>query len=197
MQVENREIINEARDRMMEWNAYEWDEQPEAVKEYRDLLNSFYQRNGNKPSDMENFNSRVKLSSDAEEELTDIATAFLNEKETNTDYFERFFSDPTPKTKKFMETNEIKNMSELVKYLDRLERLKNDAILSTALSSSQIAELHREADAHKISDTKLYKMLNEQYDETGEENLYNIVWHNIVDKKEKSKGKKKGKKLTK
>lgn len=188
MQVENREIINEARDRMMEWNAYEWDEQPEAVKQYRDILEDFYNRNGNNPSDSSNFNSRVKLSSDAEEELTDIATAFLNEKETDTDYYERYFDNPSNDIKMFKKRNKITTMEDLVKFLDRMERFKNDALLVTALSSEQIADLHREADKRHVSDKDLYKMINEHYDETGEDNLYNTVWNEI---------KKKGKKLTK
>lgn len=189
MQVENREIINEARDRMMEWNAYEYDEQPESVKQYRDILEDFYNRNGNNPSDSSNFNSRVKLSSDAEEELVDIATAFLNEKETDTDYYERYFDDPTPEIKMFKTKYKITTMEDLVKFLDRIERYKNDALIKTALSSEQIANLHRIADTKHISDKDLYKMINEQYDETGENNLYYTVWKNIKQKK--------GKKLTK
>jgi hypothetical protein len=198
MEVENREIINEARDRMMEWNAYDWDEQPEAVKQYRDILEDFYDRNNNNPSDTSNFNSRVKLSRDAEEELTDIATAFLNEKETDTDYYERYFDKPTPEIKMFKTRNKITTMEDLVKFLDRMERFKNDALLVTALSSEQIAKLHREADKKHVSDKDLYKMINEHYDETGENNLYYTVWKEIKQKGKKKKDKKeKGKKLTK
>ena len=187
MQVENREIINEARDRMMEWNAYDYDEQPESVKQYRDILEDFYSRNGNNPSDVSNFNSRVKLSADAEEELADIATAFLNEKETDTDYYERYFDNPSNEIKMFKKRNKITNMEDLVKFLDRMERFKNDALLVTALSSEQIAELHKEADKKGMSEETLYNTIMDNYQKTGEEDLYNVVWNEI---KKPKKGKK-------
>lgn len=184
MQVENREIINEARDRMMEWNAYDYDEQPEAVKQYRDILEDFYDRNNNNPSDTSNFNSRVKLSRDAEEELTDIATAFLNDRATDTDYYEEFFSRERANWRKRMG---IKNMDDLVNWLDRMERYKNDALLSAILDSEQIAELHKEADKKGMSEEKLYETIMDNYKKTGEEDLYNVVWNEI---KKPKKGKK-------
>ena len=192
MQVENREIINEARDRMLEWNAYEWDEQPESVKQYRDILEDFYERNGNNPADSSNFNSRVKLSTDAEEELADIATAFLNDRATDTDYYEEFFSQDRSNWRKRMG---IKNMDDLVTWLDRMERYKNDALLSAILDSEQIAELHKEASKKDkkgnvvMSEEKLYETIMDNYKKTGEEDLYNVVWNEI--KKKGKKGKKK------
>lgn len=184
MQVENREIINEAREKMLEWNAYEWDEQPESVKQYRDILEDFYDRNNNNPADASNFNSRVKLSKDAEEELTDIASAFLNDRATDTDYYEEFFSRDRANWRKRMG---IKNMDDLVKWLDRMERYKSDALLSAILDSEQIAELIKEADKKGMSEKKLYNTIMDKYQKTGEEDLYNVVWNEIRKKGKKKK----------
>lgn len=178
MLEENRDIINEAREKMMEWNVYEFEEMPDSVRIYQELLEEFYSRNGNNPSDPYNFNTRVKLTPDAEEELTDIASSFLYDDTTDIDYFEDFFD---PSKKEWRDRYDINTMDDLVNFLNRVDRYRNDALISSILSSSQIVELFNEGDKRGLSESDITRMIYLEYNMTGNEDtkLYDQIWNSL------------------
>lgn len=175
---ENRDIINEAREKMMEWNIYEFEEMPDSVRMYHELLEEFYARNGNNPSDPYNFNTRVRLTPDAEEELADLASAFLYDDTTDIDYFEDFFD---PSKKDWRDRYDINTMDDLINFLNRVDRYRNDALISSILSSSQIVELYTEGDKKGLSEDDISKMIYLEYSMTGNEDtkLYDQIWNSI------------------
>ena len=175
---ENRDIINEAREKMMEWNIYEFEEMPDSVRMYQELLEEFYSRNGNNPSDPYNFNTRVKLSPEAEEELADLASSFVYDDTTDIDYFEDFFD---PSKKEWRDRYDIETMDDLINFLNRVDRYKNDALISSILSSSQIVELFNEGDKRGLSEDDISKMIYLEYSMTGNEDtkLYDQIWNSI------------------
>ena len=178
MLEENRYVINEAREKMMEWNIYEFEEMPDSVRMYQELLEEFYSRNGNSPSDPFNFNARVKLSPDAEEELADLATAFLYDDTTDIDYFEDFFD---PSKKEWRDRFDINTMDDLVNFLNRVERYRNDALISSILSSSQIVELFNEGDKRGLTENEITRIIYLEYNMTGNEDtkLYDQIWNSL------------------
>lgn len=179
MQEENREIIREAQERMKEWNVYEFEDQPQTVQIYRQLLESFYEEHGNHPQDTANFNTRVKLSPEAEDELVTLAEAFLEDKGADTDYFEDLILDP--KKRDWRERYDIKSTEDAINFLNRVERYRNDRFLREALSSDQIMELYNEGKVKGLNPEDIDKMLYDEYAFSGivEDDLYNQIWEEI------------------
>ena len=186
MLEENRDIIREAMQKMNEWNIYEFEETPDNVKLYRQMLEEFYIRNGNNPADPWNFNTRVKLSTEAEEELADLAASFVEDDTTDTDYFEDFFN---PQRKEWRERYNINSMDDLIKFLNFVNRYKNDYLIRSILSSGQIVELVTEGSSKGLTEDDIYSIIYNEYSSTGNEgdDLYNQIWRSI-DNYDPSKG---------
>ena len=186
MLEENRDIIREAMQKMNEWNIYEFEETPDNVKLYRQMLEEFYIRNGNNPADPWNFNTRVKLSPEAEEELADLAASFVEDDTTDTDYFEDFFN---PQRKEWRERYNINSMDDLINFLNFVNRYKNDYLIRSILSSDQIVELVTEASSKGLTEDDIYSIVYNEYSSTGNEgdDLYNQIWRSI-DNYDPSKG---------
>lgn len=179
MLEENRDIIKEAQEQMMEWNIYEFENLPDTVKVFKELLEEFYEEHGNHPQDPTNFSARVKLSGDAEEELAQLAEAFLNDKGTDTDIYTDLLMDPTRED--WRERYNLETMEDVVSFLNTMEEYKNDALMREILSSDQIMELYSEANKKGLTDREINNIIYSEYSLSGleDEDLYTQIWGSI------------------
>lgn len=186
MRDENREIIKEAMERMSEWDEYDKEDMPETVLEFKELLNDFYETQGKNPKDPENFNTRVKLSEEGEELLTDIAYGFINEPDTDVDYYENLFDNKGDWKTRY----NIKTMGDMIQFLNRIKRFKNDRLLREILSSDQIIELFNEGEKKGLDETDIENWIVFEYTGGGKtgDDLYNQIWGAIDEYDKVSQG---------
>lgn len=164
---EDLEAIRDANSKMREWNMMlelgEVTQLPQEVQLYRNKLKELYENAGKNVKDDTLFSPYVKFTPEQNEEFMFLAIGFADNNDLDIDVYEGFLEDP--KKTDLRNRQKIKNLDDVVEFIDRMNNYKNSDLLKTILSSEQVLELDRIAASRKISSDNWEKMAIEKYND--------------------------------
>lgn len=173
-----------------------WDDynlESNEINMYKQMIEEFYQKTGKNPKHRDRFSTRIKLSTEDEEEFADMAISFGLSPLTNVDTYINMYDletadliqlanyDKPINIDAFMKMKEqydeyFENVQDYIHFFDRINSFKDDKLLSSILSSHQYVSLMNYG-SEDIDENELDALIQEMYYKTGEEgeNLYNII----------------------
>ena len=174
MLAENKKIINEAKELMEKWKGFDDNELPDIVRETRELLRDFYDRQGKTPKEDDNFNTRLKLDEEGEELLTEIAWRFKEDEYSDFSFYHKFYDTNSD----FRDRYNIHDVNDWIDFINKINRFKNDRFLKEILSSDQILELYSEGNSKGLSEDEIDGIIYLEYSGSGAkfDDLYNQIW---------------------
>ena len=149
----------------------------DATRELKQELEIFYKEAGKDIKNKDRINLNVKLDETQQEQFNAMIMN-IAENTQQLDYerlIEGFQNQPEDARFHF------DNVQDYVDFIDRMNRFKNDRMLSSILSSSQIQELAQYGKTQGISDDDIEEFIAQEYSMTGRtgDDLYNKILDTI------------------
>lgn len=172
----NLELLRDANERLLDWEGME--NVPNDIKMYRDMLQDFYSDIGKNVRNPEGFSTRVQLTRSQQSELAQIAEMVTSNWTTDLQQYEWFLEDPS--RQRVREEYDITTIDDAIKFLDDMQRRRDERWIAEALSSSQMKELYDEARDKGMSTADLEEITYAEYSTgaSGDE-LYDQIWESI------------------
>lgn len=149
----------------------------DATRELKQELELFYKEAGKDIKNKDRINLNVKLDETQQEQFNSMIMN-IAENTQQLDYerlIEGFQNQPEDARFHF------DNVQDYADFIDRMNRFKNDRMLSSILSSSQIQELAQYGKTQGISDDDIEEFIAQEYSMSGRtgEDLYNKILDTI------------------
>lgn len=172
----NLELLRDANERLLDWEGME--NVPNDIKMYRDMLQDFYSDIGKNVKNPEGFSTRVHLTRAQQSELAQIAEMVTSNWTTDLQQYEWFLEDPS--RQRVREEYGITTIEDAIKFLDDMQRRRDERWIAEALSSSQMKELYDEARDKGMNTADLEEITYAEYSTgaSGDE-LYDQIWESI------------------
>lgn len=172
----NLELLRDANERLLDWEGME--NVPNDIKMYRDMLQDFYSDIGKNVRNPEGFSTRVQLTRSQQSELAQIAEMVTSNWTTDLQQYEWFLEDPS--RQRVREEYNITTIDDAIKFLDDMQRRRDERWIAEALSSSQMKELYDEARDKGMTTADLEEITYAEYSTgaSGDE-LYDQIWESI------------------
>lgn len=172
----NLELLRDANERLLDWEGME--NVPNDIKMYRDMLQDFYADIGKNVKNPEGFSTRVQLTRSQQSELAQIAEMVTSNWTTDLQQYEWFLEDPS--RQRVREEYGITTIDDAIRFLDDMQRRRDERWIAEALSSSQMKELYDEARDKGMNTADLEEITYAEYSTgaSGDE-LYDQIWESI------------------
>lgn len=158
MRKETRELFRALNENLTEW---EGGYTPQKIQKFQIELANFYDRAGKIVKDPTKFSTHIKMTSEQEDELLALADR-MGDISTDMGEYEEFYL-------KNKERFGFTEFDDALKFIDKMENYRADALLSEVISSEQIQELYNEGSIKGISPEDIDQMLAFEYSFSGKE----------------------------
>lgn len=189
MKKEVRKLLNVLNHVMREWKQNIGAEN-NAVRMVKGQLENFYEKIGKNPKNPREFNTRLKLTEDQQEELEQIAFSAV-EQDIYYEDWQPLFSENTniEDEEKGIQTFEslrgqygIDTYQDFIDFYESMNRFKNDRYLTSIMTSDQYAELVNFAEENGLTEDYVREAAIFEYSLSGSTggDLYDFIYQSIT-----------------